>query len=345
MRKLRNSVASAAVVFLACASGLAGCATDNSYRVSNPQRVYTYPGGQYELHGDGTATSPFYWVWIPASATSVPAPPPAPAAALGLGQRAYTYPEGRYELRGDGTAATPYYWVWIPAGTLAGRVSVPAPPALPVVTAQRAGQRVYSYPHGQYELHGDGTAANPYYWVWIPTGVTSVPASPPAPSIVIGQMGQREYAYPEGRYELRGDGTAGNPYYWAWIPVGAASAALMPAPPPAPSASAGQPGQLARRIYTYPQGQYELYGDGSANNPYYWVWIPSGVASAASIPAPPPAPNAAAGQLTQRTFTYPEGRYELRGDGTAGNPFFWTWIPVGAQTMSAPPLPPFPPRS
>lgn len=41
-------------------------------------RVVTYPEGRYELRGDGTATSPYYWVWIPAGATSVPNPPPLP---------------------------------------------------------------------------------------------------------------------------------------------------------------------------------------------------------------------------------------------------------------------------
>jgi hypothetical protein len=41
-------------------------------------RVVTYPEGRYELRGDGTAVSPYYWVWIPAGATSVPNPPPLP---------------------------------------------------------------------------------------------------------------------------------------------------------------------------------------------------------------------------------------------------------------------------
>ena len=45
---------------------------------SATDRVVTYPEGRYELRGDGTATSPYYWVWIPAGATSVPTPPPLP---------------------------------------------------------------------------------------------------------------------------------------------------------------------------------------------------------------------------------------------------------------------------
>ena len=41
------------------------------------ERVVGYPEGQYELHGNGTPTSPYYWVWIPAGATP-PKPPPVP---------------------------------------------------------------------------------------------------------------------------------------------------------------------------------------------------------------------------------------------------------------------------
>ena len=41
----------------------------------------------------------------------------------------------------------------------------------------------------------------------------------------------------------------------------------------------------AQRVVTYPEGRYELRGDGSTTNPYVWVWIPSG----AVPPSPPPA--------------------------------------------------------
>lgn len=106
-------------------------------------------------------------------------------------QRAYTYREGRYELRGDGTTASPYYWVWIPAGATVATVPAPpvvvqqevvpsaSPPTLVVTPA--APQRLYAYPQGRYELRGDGTAFSPYYWVWIPTGATVVPPPPPLP--------------------------------------------------------------------------------------------------------------------------------------------------------------------
>jgi hypothetical protein len=39
------------------------------------------------------------------------------------------------------------------------------------------------------------------------------------------------------------------------------------------------------RVITYPEGRYQLYGDGGSI-PYYWVWIPSG--SAPPVPPPPP---------------------------------------------------------
>ena len=45
----------------------------------------------------------------------------------------------------------------------------------------------------------------------------------------------------------------------------------------------------------------------------------------------------------ERIFIYPEGRYELHGDGTATNPFYWAWIPAGTQVVSLPLAPPLPP--
>jgi hypothetical protein len=41
------------------------------------------------------------------------------------------------------------------------------------------------------------------------------------------------------------------------------------------------------RVVTYPEGRYQLYGDGT-RVPYYWVWIPSGTSTS---PAPPPPPS------------------------------------------------------
>ncbi len=57
--------------------------------------------------------------------------------------------------------------------------------------------------------------------------------------------------------------------------------------------------------------------------------VPS--ASPTTVVVTPPA--------AQRVVTYPEGRYELRGDGSTTSPYFWVWIPTGATTPNPPPLP------
>jgi hypothetical protein len=59
-------------------------------------------------------------------------------------------------------------------------VTTPAasPPTTVIVTP---GQRVVTYPEGRYELYGAGYAASPYYWVWVPSGVTIYPEPPPLP--------------------------------------------------------------------------------------------------------------------------------------------------------------------
>jgi hypothetical protein len=44
---------------------------------------------------------------------------------------------------------------------------------------------------------------------------------------------------------------------------------------------------------------------------------------------------------TARVISYPEGRYELRGDATTG--YYWVWMPAGV-TIAGPPLPPALPR-
>lgn len=56
------------------------------------------------------------------------------------------------------------------------------------------------------------------------------------------------------------------------------------APPPVVMQSSAQ------RVYNYPEGRYELQGDGSRQKPYYWVWIPTGVQSVPPAPPPPPHP-------------------------------------------------------
>ena len=61
------------------------------------------------------------------------------------------------------------------------------------------------------------------------------------------------------------------------------------------------------------------------------VVVPAASAPTAVVVAPP---------ASERVVTYPEGRYELRGEGTVNSPYYWVWIPAGA----TPPNPPPPPR-
>jgi hypothetical protein len=214
----------------------------------------------------------------------------------------------------------------------------------PLVATQ--GQRVYPYPEGQFELQGNGAASDPYYWIWIPKGAQSVPAPPALPVFsAAGQplaaQNQRVFTYPNGRYELRGDNSANNPYIWVWIPN-----EVVPVPPALPNAVGMLPGHTgtvqARRVYTYPEGRFELRGNGSTDSPFFWVWIPSGIAS---VPAPPSLSNLsarsdqAASSAMQRVYTYPDGRYELRGNGTATDPYFWVWEPSGMSAAIVPSVP------
>jgi len=45
---------------------------------------------------------------------------------------------------------------------------------------------------------------------------------------------------------------------------------------------------------------------------------------------------------TQRVYTYPQGQYLLRGEGTPASPYYWVWVPSGTQVTALPPLPPIP---
>jgi len=112
-------------------SALAGCAvqdptyppTTGAVLGGSTPRTVEYPAGRYQLYGDGSNASPYYWVWIPAG-TNPPSPPPLPP-----GRVATVATEGRYQLYGDGSSASPYYWVWVPAGTTV--VPPPPPPRRP----------------------------------------------------------------------------------------------------------------------------------------------------------------------------------------------------------------------
>jgi hypothetical protein len=118
---------------------------------------------------------------------------------------------------------------------------------------------------------------------------------------------------------------------------------MTPAPAPqpaavvtAPPATAATPAVPADRV-VYPQGRWQLYGDGRGT-PYYWVWIPTG-STLTTAPSPPmrPAASAVVGQ-SDRTYNFTEGRWQLYGDGGV-TPYYWVWIPSG-MTPPAPPMPP-----
>lgn len=63
--------------------------------------------------------------------------------------------------------------------TAAAPSASPQPAALPA-SAITPDQRVVAYPNGRWLLYGEGTAAAPYTWVWIPAGATPPPAAAPA---------------------------------------------------------------------------------------------------------------------------------------------------------------------
>ena len=103
-------------------------------------------------------------------------PPPAPTVSSPVPSDRVVYPEGRWQLYGDGRSV-PYYWVWIPTGSTLATAPVPpsAPSGSAIVTNS---DRTYAFREGRWQLYGDG-GATPYYWVWIPSGMT--PPSPPMP--------------------------------------------------------------------------------------------------------------------------------------------------------------------
>jgi len=106
-------------------------------------------------------------------------------------------------------------------------------------------------------------------------------------------------------------------------------------PPAAPPVNSAVPSD---RI-VYPEGRWQLYGDGRSVA-YYWVWIPTG-STLATAPSPPMKPSGSAVVTTSdRTYTFREGRWQLYGDGGA-TPYYWVWIPSG----TAPPTPPMPPQA
>src|SRR5262249_40071483 len=115
-------------------------------------------------------------------------------------------------------------------------------------------------------------------------------------------------------------------------PAPAPPAQTVVVPPPAPTAST----PVTSDRVVYPQGRWQLYGDGRTA-PYYWVWIPTG-STLATAPMPPTTPSGTSVvSNTDRTYMFREGRWQLYGDGGA-TPYYWVWIPSGT-TPPAPPMP------
>jgi hypothetical protein len=106
--------------------------------------------------------------------------------------------------------------------------------------------------------------------------------------------------------------------------------------PPVPTVAAA-PAVPTDRV-VYPDGRWQLYGDGRGT-PFYWVWIPNG-ATLTSSPMPPPRPVASTVATTDRSYSFPEGRWQLYGDGRTTQ-YYWVWIPAGM----TPPNPPLPPQA
>jgi hypothetical protein len=61
-----------------------------------------------------------------------------------------------------------------------------------------------------------------------------------------------------------------------------------------------------------------------------------------TVPVASPPTTVVVAAPAQRAVTYPEGRYELRGEGTRDAPYYWVWIPTGATPPAPPPPPPIP---
>ena len=76
-----------------------------------------------------------------------------------------------------------------------------------------------------------------------------------------------------------------SPVVMAQTPAPAPATVVVP-PATVPPSTTAAPAIASDRV-VYPEGRWQLYGDGGAT-PYYWVWIPSGM----TPPAPPIPPQA-----------------------------------------------------
>ena len=57
------------------------------------------------------------------------------------------------------------------------------------------------------------------------------------------------------------------------------------------------------------------------------------------VASPPPSKTVVVQQPSQRVVSYPEGRWQLYGDGSTGAPLYWAWVPAGTNPPPPPPLP------
>jgi hypothetical protein len=124
---VRKSARLALLVPLAVAPlAVAGCAvTEPTVTTSSSavNRTVLYPGGRYQLYGDGVST-PYHWVWIPTGGNIVNAPPLPTIPSNTVVTTPVPAGGGQYQLYGNGSTV-PFYWVWVPSG------ATPPPPPLP----------------------------------------------------------------------------------------------------------------------------------------------------------------------------------------------------------------------
>ncbi len=71
--------------------------------------------------------------------------------------------------------------------------------------------------------------------------------------------------------------------------------------------------------------------------------VPAATVPITTMPSASPTTVVVPPSNTPTRVAYPEGAYELRGFGTATSPYYWVWVPNGAQAPMLPPPPPLPP--
>ena len=90
----------------------------------------------------------------------------------------FYYPRYAYAAPAYYYPTYPAYAAYLAYPSYSTVVYVQAPAPAPAPAQQYA--NVVQYPHGRYELRGDGIRT-PYQWVWIPNPPPPPPAAPPAP--------------------------------------------------------------------------------------------------------------------------------------------------------------------